>query len=78
MGSFRSQPDLIKHTVTKNGAQTISFAVTHMCGKFRLIQDGESIWKTLTSIYRLSQTIPKIQSLVFSTVMEVFFILLRS
>ena len=32
MGSFRSQPDLIKHTQTKAGLGTISYAVSHMCG----------------------------------------------
>ena len=32
MGSFRSQPDLIKHTQTKAGLGGISYAVSHMCG----------------------------------------------
>lgn len=77
MGSFRSQPDLIKHTVTKNGAQNISFAVTHMCGIPLLIQDGESIWKTLTSTNHRSAT-PRTQSLVFSTDTEVLVCLFRS
>ena len=31
MGSFRSQPDLVKHTVVKNGVG-LNYAVSHMCG----------------------------------------------
>lgn len=77
MGSFRSQPDLIKHTVTKNGAQNITFAVTHMCGMPLLIQDGEFIWRTLTSTNHPSIT-PRTQSLVFSTATEVLVCLSRS
>ena len=32
MGSFRSQPDLTKHSINLNGAGNISYAATHMCG----------------------------------------------
>jgi serine/threonine protein phosphatase PrpC len=32
MGSFRSQPDLNKHSLTKNGTGNISYSVTNMCG----------------------------------------------
>lgn len=45
MGSFRSQPDLVKHTEAKEET-AFSYAVTHMCGKKTSIQDGESTWKT--------------------------------
>jgi hypothetical protein len=31
MGSFRSQPDLEKHTVNKSG-NGFTYSVTHMCG----------------------------------------------
>jgi len=34
MGSFRSTPDLAKHTVFKTEAD-LNYAVTHMCGTFR-------------------------------------------
>jgi hypothetical protein len=77
MGSFRSQPDLVKHTITKNGAQNITFAVTHMCGIPFLIQDGEFIWKTLTSTNH-HLTTQGTQSLVFSMGMEVLICLFRS
>lgn len=36
MGSFRSQPDLVKHSVVKNGVGLIH-ASTHMCGTFSSI-----------------------------------------
>ncbi len=36
MGSFRSEPELTKHTNTGN-FDKISYAVTHMCGTFTLI-----------------------------------------
>lgn len=32
MGSFRSQPDNVKHSVAKSGTG-FTYAVTHMCGK---------------------------------------------
>jgi hypothetical protein len=32
MGSFRSQPDLVKYTHELKGTG-LSYAVTHMCGK---------------------------------------------
>ncbi len=38
MGSFRSAPDLEKHTVEKQGLG-LNYAVTHMCGNsFTLIR----------------------------------------
>lgn len=55
MGSFRSQPDLVKYTTVKQGTG-LSFAVSHMCGKYCPIQAGESTWKTHTSRSLLSQT----------------------
>lgn len=33
MGSFRSQPDLTKHSIEKKG-NNLSFAASHMCGTF--------------------------------------------
>jgi hypothetical protein len=33
MGSFRSQPDLVKHTTVKSGIG-FTYASTHMCGTF--------------------------------------------
>ena len=33
MGSFRSQPDLHKHTETNQGVG-LTYVSTHMCGKF--------------------------------------------
>jgi len=44
MGSFRSQPDLVKHT-TLNSGPGFNYAVTHMCGKKASTQDGESTWR---------------------------------
>ena len=32
MGSFRSQPDLTKHTQNKAGHGVLTYAVSHMCG----------------------------------------------
>lgn len=62
MGSFRSQPDLVKHSVSKNGANNTTYAVTHMCGNSTLIQAGESIWKT-----HISTSLPfKTQKIRFS------------
>lgn len=56
MGSFRSQPDLVKHSISKNGANNITYAVTHMCGNSHLTQAGGSIWKTHISISLPSKT----------------------
>lgn len=47
MGSFRSAPDLTKHTTVKNEGD-FSYAVTHMCGKALPIQVGGFTWKMLT------------------------------
>jgi hypothetical protein len=48
MGSFRSQPDLQKHTqVQVKTGQAFTYAVTHMCGTSNTIQVGEFTWKTL-------------------------------
>ena len=49
MGSFRSQPDLTKHTISKQGLGSLSFAVSNMCGTSPLTQAGESTWKMRTS-----------------------------
>jgi len=46
MGSFRSQPDNKKHTVTKEGPG-FTYAVSSMCGKQTFIQDGDSTWRML-------------------------------
>lgn len=59
MGSFRSQPDLVKHSVSKSGLGTLTYAVSHMCGKLSPTQDGESTWRTHISTNHLSAT-PKI------------------
>lgn len=45
MGSFRSQPDLVKHSISKTGFGNISYAATHMCGKTSAIQVGASTWR---------------------------------
>ena len=57
MGSFRSQPDLVKHTQTKNGLGNISYAVSHMCGTPYLTQVGASTWKIHTSVRLPSPTL---------------------
>lgn len=36
MGSFRSQPDLVKHTTAAKGTANISYVATHMCGNYQL------------------------------------------
>lgn len=54
MGSFRSQPDLIKHTEVKNHTP-FNYAVTHMCGTTPLMQAGEYIWRMPTSPEQNSQ-----------------------
>jgi hypothetical protein len=33
MGSFRSTPDTVKHTVCQEGVN-LSYAVSHMCGTY--------------------------------------------
>jgi len=49
MGSFRSQPDLQKHTETGQGLG-LTYVSSHMCGNFFvLFQAGEIIWKMHTS-----------------------------
>lgn len=48
MGSFRSQPDLTKHTEVKSG-KNFTYVSTHMCGKALLTQAGEFTWKMPTS-----------------------------
>lgn len=48
MGSFRSQPDLAKHTLVKS-SNGLTYAVTHMCGTPFPTQAGASTWKMLTS-----------------------------
>ena len=45
MGSFRSQPDLVKHTLTKNGCGNIHYSASHMCGTVVATQVGASTWK---------------------------------
>lgn len=77
MGSFRSQPDLVKHSVSKNGANNITYAVTHMCGNSAPIQAGESTWKTHISTSLRSQT-QKIQFSEYSTDTVVQFDRVRS
>ena len=47
MGSFRSQPELTKHSIDKKGLG-LSYAATHMCGKIICTQVGESTWRMLT------------------------------
>jgi len=49
MGSFRSQPELTKHSQERKGVG-LSYATTHMCGILLYIQVGESTWKTHTSV----------------------------
>ncbi len=71
MGSFRSQPDLTKHSVSKNGANNITYALTHMCGNSTLIQAGEYTWKTHTLISRLCPT-QKTPFLEYSTATVVY------
>ena len=70
MGSFRSQPDLVKHTQVKNGLGNMSYAVSHMCGTSSPTQVGASTWKTLTSATHQSAT-PRIPSSESSTDTEV-------
>ena len=76
MGSFRSQPDLSKHSIEKRG-NNLSFAASHMCGTFTLIQDGESTWRMHTFRFLLSVT-RKIRSLEYSMAMEVPHFILRT
>lgn len=46
MGSYRSTPELKKHTYEMSSLDH-SYAVTHMCGMNFFIQDGGSLWKML-------------------------------
>jgi len=69
MGSFRSQPELTKHSIEKKGVG-LSYAATHMCGNYNWIKVGASTWKTLTSTFRRC-LIKKIRSLACSMVTEV-------
>ncbi len=75
MGGFRSQPDLTKHTTAKDSI-SISYAVSHMCGSYIVIQDGEIIWKMpqLLCVYRIKKVI----YLEYSMDMEVVLCLFRS
>lgn len=75
MGSFRSTPELTKHTVVKQG-EGLTYAVTNMCGKILTIQDGEFTWRMLISQFHLSR-MGKIRFSQFLTGMEVFLKLSR-
>ena len=44
MGSFRSEPELTKHTIHE-WSRDHSYAVCHMCGTFFGMQGGENSWK---------------------------------
>ncbi len=73
MGSFRSQPDLTKHTETKPGVG-LTYVSTHMCGNlYLLLEVGEYIWKTHILLNLHYQEV-KILSLLSSMVMEVLLI----
>lgn len=76
MGSFRSQPDLVKHSISKAGIANISYAISYMCGTYPLIQVGESTWKTHTSTSHLWPT-PKTPYWEFSMATEVNMIQFR-
>jgi hypothetical protein len=52
MGSFRSQPDLAKHTTVKSGVG-LNYASTHMCGTSLLTQDGEFTCRMHISLFPL-------------------------
>ena len=71
MGSFRSQPELTKHSEEKKG-QGLTYASTHMCGMPSLMQVGGFTWRMLTSAPLRSQ-IRRTLSLECSTDMEVYF-----
>ena len=71
MGSFRSQPDNTKHSISKEVKESgFSYAVTHMCGTLFSIQDGASTWKTHISP-KPNSTTPNIPSLLFLMATEV-------
>ena len=76
MGSFRSQPDLVKYSHEKKGPG-LSYAVTHMCGNASPTKAGESTWRMLTFRSHLSPT-KRILSLESSMATEVTIFLLRS
>ena len=69
MGSFRSQPELTKHSIEKKGLG-LSYAATHMCGNHIWIKVGASTWRTRTSTFRRC-LIKKIRSLACSMATEV-------
>lgn len=69
MGSFRSQPELTKHSIERKGNQ-LNFAASHMCGNYSLIKVGEFTWKMLTFLFLLLAT-KRTQSLEYSMDMEV-------
>ena len=70
MGSFRSQPDLKKHTHNKDGHGTLTYAVSHMCGTSGFIQAGVSTWRTRTSAIHPLDT-QRIRCSAYSTATEV-------
>lgn len=54
MGSFRSEPELTKHTQT-GSFEKINFAVSHMCGILWInIKDGEFTCKMHILVLLLS------------------------
>lgn len=55
MGSYRSAPDLTKHSYQMSSLDH-SYAVTHMCGNNKLIKGGEDIWKMQAWSFHLSHT----------------------
>jgi len=71
MGSFRSQPELTKHSEEKKGVG-LTYASTHMCGMLFLMQAGGFIWRMLTFVSPRCQ-IRRILSLGYSTDMEVYY-----
>jgi hypothetical protein len=73
MGSFRSQPDLVKHSAMKQ-VTGYTYAVTHMCGIDNLIQDGGSTWK-MRILLRPSSKIRKTLYLESLTATVVFIFL---
>lgn len=76
MGSFRSQPDLTKHTKKASGP-SFEYAVTHMCGNKTLMQVGGFTCRMRTSPNHSLLT-RKTHSLLSSMVMAVFTLSFRS
>jgi hypothetical protein len=68
MGGFRSQPDLEKHTISKESLG-LTYAITSMCGNSSLMKDGDSTWRML--IWEFFYPTEKRISLQSSTAMEV-------